>query len=49
MALAPGTRLRSASEFVGNYGGLYVTSGVQDVEPETGPSVPGGAMIRVIG
>ncbi|ASF11609.1 hypothetical protein NBRGN_057_02050 [Nocardia brasiliensis NBRC 14402] len=38
-----------APEFVGDYGGLYVTSGAQDVEPaDNSRSVP-GAMVRVIG
>ncbi len=39
-----------APEFVGDYGGRYVTSGVQDVEPaDNGLPTPGGAMVRVIG
>ncbi|WP_338767655.1 hypothetical protein V7968_02075 [Nocardia vulneris] len=39
-----------APEFVGDYGGRYVTSGVQDVEPaDNGLPMPGGAMVRVIG
>ncbi|MFI6214632.1 hypothetical protein ACIBCD_21805 [Nocardia brasiliensis] len=38
-----------APEFVGDYGGLYVTSGAQDVEPADHRLPVPGAMVRVIG